>query len=166
MRAPTDPALTRLAGRVARRLRGDGARIATAESCTGGFIAKCLTDLPGSSDYFDRGWVTYANTAKQQMLGVPARSLERHGAVSEPVVNAMARGALRASHATVAIAVTGIAGPSGATAGKPVGTVWIAWGRRQRGRMQVQARRFRFPGDRDAIRRRTVAAAFRGLLRP
>jgi nicotinamide-nucleotide amidase len=165
MPAPGDPALTRLASRVARRLRGEGARIVTAESCTGGFLAKCLTDLPGSSDYFDRGWVTYSNAAKRELLGVSGRMLDRHGAVSEPAALAMVRGALRASRATHAIAVTGIAGPSGATPGKPVGTVWIAWGRRDRGRLRYSTRLHRFRGDRDAIRRRTVVAALRGLLR-
>jgi len=166
MPAPGDPALTRLAWRVARRLRGEGARIATAESCTGGWLAKCLTDLPGSSDYFDRGWVTYSNAAKQELLGVPGRLLLRQGAVSAAAALAMLRGTLRASRATVAIAVTGIAGPAGATPGKPVGTVWIAWGRRSRGRLRLTTREYRFRGDRDAIRRRSVAAALRELLRP
>jgi len=166
MPAPGDPALARLSQRAAQRLRDEGQRIVTAESCTGGFLAKCLTDLPGSSDYFDRGWVTYSDRAKQESLGVSARLLSRHGAVSRAVAIAMTRGALRKSRAHVAIAVTGIAGPTGATTGKPVGTVWIAWGRRQLGRVRVRARHHRFRGDRDAVRRRTVAAAFSGLLRP
>lgn len=166
MAAPGDPALTRLARRIARRLRAQGTRIVTAESCTGGFLAKCLTDLPGSSDYYDRGWITYSDTAKQELLRVSGQLLGRHGAVSESVARAMVRGTLRLTQASIAVAVTGIAGPSGGTAGKPVGTVWIAWGRRSRGRLHLVSRRFRFRGDRDAVRRRTVAAALRGLLRP
>ena len=166
MPAPRDAALARLAARVARRLRAGGARIVTAESCTGGFLAKCLTDLSGSSDYFDRGWVTYSNAAKQKLLGVSPSLLERHGSVSEPVALAMARGALKSAGATVAVSVTGIAGPTGATPGKPVGTVWIAWARRERRGVHTRAAHHRFRGDRDTVRRRTVAAALSGLLRP
>jgi len=166
MAAPADSALVRLASRVGQRLRKAGASVVTAESCTGGFLAKCLTDLSGSSDYFDRGWVTYSDDAKQKLLGVSPRLLERHGAVSEPAALAMARGALKAAGATVAVAVTGIAGPTGATPGKPVGTVWIAWARRHRGRVRATAQHHRFRGDRDAVRRRTVAAALSGLLQP
>jgi nicotinamide-nucleotide amidase len=165
MPAPGDPTLERLGQRVARHLRDHQERLVTAESCTGGFLAKCLTDLPGSSDYFDRGWVSYSNAAKQELLGVGERTLKQHGAVSRAVAIAMARGALRASRATIAIAVTGIAGPTGATPGKPVGTVFIAWGRRLRRGLRVKAGRYRFGGDRDAVRRRTVAKALRGLLR-
>ncbi len=166
MPAPGDTTLYRLATRVGRRLRKAGALVVTAESCTGGFLAKCLTDLSGSSDYFDRGWVTYSNAAKAKLLGVSPSLLERHGAVSEPAALAMARGALKAAGATVAVAVTGIAGPTGATPGKPVGTVWIAWARRHRGRVRATAQHHRFSGDRDAVRRRTVAAALSGLLQP
>ena len=163
MALPRDSALTRLAARVGRRLRAEGARIATAESCTGGFLAKCLTDLSGSSDYFDRGWVTYSNAAKHQMLGVSPTLLQRHGAVSEPVALAMARAALKSAGATVAVSVTGIAGPTGATPGKPVGTVWIAWASRQRGRVRARAVHHHFRGNRDTVRRMTVAAALSGL---
>ena len=159
----SDSALRRLTTRVARRLRRAGLTIVTAESCTGGLLAKCLTDIAGSSDYFDRGWVTYSNDAKRSELGVTASTLARHGAVSEAVVLAMAVGALRRSKARVAIAVTGIAGPAGATPGKPVGTVWIAWGLRRRGRIEVCAVRFRFRGGRDAVRRQSIAAALGGL---
>jgi nicotinamide-nucleotide amidase len=166
MPAPGDTALTRLAKRVGDRLRDAGAQVVTAESCTGGYLAKCLTDLSGSSDYFDRGWVTYSNAAKRKLLGVSPRLLERHGAVSEPAAIAMARGALKAAGATIAVAVTGIAGPTGATPGKPVGTVWIAWARRHRGRVLARAAHHRFAGDRDAVRRHTVAAALSGLLQP
>lgn len=164
MRVPGDRELAALSRRVGRRLRASGLRIATAESCTGGLLAKVLTDIAGSSDYLDRGWVTYSNAAKQKELGVRTRLLRRHGAVSEPVVTAMAAGAIRSSKAGVAIAVTGIAGPGGAVAGKPVGTVWIAWARRRRGRISVIAGRFQFPGGRDAVRRQSVAAALQGFL--
>ena len=163
MAAPRDSTLTRLAFRVGRRLRKAGLTIATAESCTGGLLAKCLTDIAGSSDYFERGWVTYSNAAKRTELGVRPSLLQRHGAVSEAVALAMAAGALRRSSARVAIGVTGIAGPAGATPGKPVGTVWIAWGLRRRGGINGFACRFRFRGGRDAVRRLAVAAALEGL---
>jgi nicotinamide-nucleotide amidase len=159
----SDATLRQLTGRIATRLRRAGLTIVTAESCTGGLVAKCLTDIAGSSDYFERGWIAYSNAAKRAELGVDATLLRRHGAVSEAVALAMATGALRRSGARVAIAVTGIAGPGGATPGKPVGTVWIAWGLRRRGGIEVFARRFRFRGGRDAVRRRSVAAALEGL---
>lgn len=164
MAIPGDATLERLAGRVAVRLRKVHQTVATAESCTGGFLAKCLTDLPGSSDFFDRGWVTYSNAAKQAELGVGLNLIDQRGAVSESVALAMVRGALRSSRADRAVAVTGIAGPAGGSPEKPVGTVWIAWGARGRGRATVHAEHFRFAGDRDAVRRRTVAAALKGLL--
>jgi nicotinamide-nucleotide amidase len=164
MAAPGDGTLGRLAQRVARRLRDAGETIATAESCTGGFLAKCLTDLAGSSDYFERGWVTYSNAAKQAELGVGLALLDRQGAVSESVAIAMVRGALHGGRADRAVAVTGIAGPAGGSPEKPIGTVWIAWGLRRRGRVTVHAEHYRFRGDRDAVRRRTVAAALKGLL--
>ena len=163
MATVTDAALRRLATRIGKQLRAAGLSIATAESCTGGHLAKCLTDIAGSSDYFERGWVTYSNAAKQSELGVAEGLIRRQGAVSEAVAFAMAAGALRRSRARVAIAVTGIAGPGGATAGKPVGTVWIAWGLRRRGRIEPYAIRFRFRGGRDAVRRQAVAAALEGL---
>ena len=164
MAAPGDRRLEALSRRIGRALRRAGLRIATAESCTGGMLAKCLTDIAGSSDYLDRGWVTYSNAAKQAELGVRKGLIARHGAVSEPVATAMAQGALRASKAGVAIAITGIAGPGGAVAGKPVGTVWIAWAYRRRGRISVLAGRFRFRGGRDAVRRQAVAAVLQGLV--
>jgi nicotinamide-nucleotide amidase len=163
MAAPRDAALKRLSQAVGRRLRRAGLMIATAESCTGGLLAKCLTDIAGSSDYFERGWVTYSNAAKRADLGVAPGLIERHGAVSEEVALAMAKGAIRRSGARVAIAVTGIAGPGGAARGKPVGTVWIAWGLRRRGRIECFALRYRFRGGRDAVRRQAIAAAFAGL---
>lgn len=163
MAAPGDSGLESLARRVGRRCVQEGLLLATAESCTGGLIAKCLTDIPGSSAWFERGFVTYSNRAKAEQLGVPSRVLGRHGAVSEPVAIAMARGALRRSPAGLAVAVTGIAGPDGGTPGKPVGTVWIAWARRRGRRVEAWAELYRFKGSRDQIRRRTAAAALRGL---
>jgi nicotinamide-nucleotide amidase len=164
--AVDDAALRRLSARVAKKLRAAGETIVTAESCTGGFIAKVLTDLPGSSDYFERGWVTYSNEAKQAELGIEARTLSSFGAVSETVAVAMARGALKHSKAHHAIAVTGIAGPAGGSKARPVGLVWIAWGYRRGGRARVHATGYRFAGGRDSVRRWTVVAALKGLLEP
>ncbi len=163
MTTTSDEALRKLVMRVGRRLRAAGEGLATAESCTGGMLAKCLTDIPGSSDYFDRGWVTYTDAAKQEELRVEARLLARHGAVSEEVALAMVRGALKQSMAHHAIAVTGIAGPTGGSARKPVGTVWIGWGFRKHGRVRIHAIPFKFRGGRDAVRRQAVRAALEGL---
>ena len=160
----SDAALRRLAGRVGNRLRAAGEVIATAESCTGGWLAKCLTDLPGSSDYFERGWITYSNEAKQAELEVDGRLLTRFGAVSEEVALAMVRGALSSSGADHAVAVTGVAGPAGGSAQKPVGTVWIAWGYRKHGRVRVHATHFLFRGGRNAVRKEAVEAALAGIL--
>jgi nicotinamide-nucleotide amidase len=160
----TDRDLARLAAQVGRRLLAADRYVATAESCTGGWIAKALTDIAGSSQWFGEGFVTYSNQAKMQRLGVSAAVLRKQGAVSEAAARAMAVGALKRTGAQVAVAVTGIAGPGGATPGKPVGTVWFAWAER-RGRsthVAVQLKRFR--GDRDAVRRKTVRAALLGLL--
>lgn len=161
-----DAALRRLSARVAKKLRLTGETLVTAESCSGGLLAKCLTDLPGSSDYFDRGWVTYSNASKQAELGIDASTLAQFGAVSEPVAVAMARGALKHSHAQHAVAVTGIAGPAGGTRDKPVGLVWVAWACRRGGRTRVHATGYRFTGGRDTVRRWTVVAALKGLLEP
>ena len=158
-----DEALRKLAMRVARRMRAAGESLVTAESCTGGMLAKCLTDLPGSSAYFDRGWVTYSNVAKHEELRVEGRLLARYGAVSEEVALAMVRGAFKQSHAQHAVAVTGITGPAGGSARKPIGTVWIGWGYRNHGRIRVHATRFNFRGGRDAVRRQAVRAALEGL---
>ena len=138
------------------RLAAAGATVATAESCTGGGIAERLTAVPGSSAYVDRGWVTYTNAAKEAQLGVPGGVLDKHGAVSEPVARAMVQGALERSPAGLALAVTGIAGPGGGSAAKPVGTVWIGAGRRG---CEPEARCFHFPGSRGEVRWRTVNAA-------
>ena len=159
-----DAALLRLAARVGRHLRDLGWVLSTAESCTGGWICKSLTDIPGSSDWFGEGFVTYSNRAKRGSLGVPSRMLAAHGAVSGPVVRAMAAGALRRSGSDVAVAVSGIAGPGGAVPGKPVGTVWLCWAWRKPGGVRYAAERRRFRGDREAVRRKTVAAALRGVL--
>ena len=134
-------------------------RLATAESCTGGMIAATCTDLAGSSDWFERGLVTYSNEAKCELLGVAAPLIAEHGAVSAAVVRAMAAGALTHSHAQVAVAVTGIAGPTGGSTAKPVGTVWFGWATPQGVTSEVQ----HFVGDRAAVRAATVQHALRGL---
>jgi nicotinamide-nucleotide amidase len=135
-------------------------KVCTAESCTGGLIAKTFTDLAGSSDWFDRGFVTYSNAAKHEMLGVPASLIEDYGAVSEAVANAMASGALRHSEADYAVAVTGVAGPGGGSEEKPVGTVWIAVASAD----QLQAQCHHFDGDRAAVREATLLAVLEALL--
>ena len=142
-------------------LRARGAMLATAESCTGGLIAATCTSVAGSSDWFERGFVTYSNAAKIEMLGIDAALIAAHGAVSAEVALAMAEGALVHSRASLAVAVTGIAGPSGATPGKPVGTVWFALARR--GGAAV-AELLQLDGDRSAVREQTLAHALRRLL--
>nr|AMK59346.1 recombinase A [uncultured bacterium UPO53] len=149
-----------LATRAASALKAAGQTVATAESCTGGGIAEALTRIAGSSAWFERGWVTYSNAAKQQDLEVEPALLRVHGAVSEPVVRAMAIGAQRRAGTTWALAVSGIAGPDGGAADKPVGTVWLAWA----GPEGVAAERCLFAGDREAVRRQTVARVLSGLL--
>jgi len=146
--------------RLAQLLQAKGWMLATAESCTGGLIAAACTDLAGSSNWFDRGFVTYSNEAKTQMLGVEAALIETHGAVSEAVARAMASGAVRQSRARVSVAVTGIAGPAGGSIDKPVGTVWFAF--MVDGRLDAQVRRFE--GDRAAVRAATVEHALAGLV--
>jgi len=145
---------------LARRFKHQSWRLATAESCTGGWLAKILTDLPGSSAWFECGYVTYSNAAKQRLLGVPATLIAEHGAVSEAVAIAMAQGAQRDSGAQFAVAITGIAGPEGGTPQKPVGTVCIGCA----GLDRVQVHTHRFVGNRDAVRHQSVAAALAGLL--
>lgn len=156
-----DASLFALAEQVGQLLLRHRIQLATAESCTGGWIAEAITAVPGSSQWFERGFVTYSNEAKQEMLGVAADDLATHGAVSEPVVKAMAQGAISRSRAHLSIAVSGIAGPDGGTADKPVGLVWIAWGQK---RGYVEARACQFSGDREAIRRATVETALAGLV--
>ncbi|HEX3914538.1 MAG TPA: nicotinamide-nucleotide amidohydrolase family protein [Steroidobacteraceae bacterium] len=159
-----DAELMRLAARLGRRLLKGQRHAVTAESCTGGWIAKALTDIAGSSAWFDEGFVTYGNNAKLRRLGVPRGLLEKHGAVSEAVVRAMATGALRRSRAQLAVAVTGIAGPGGAVPGKPVGTVWLGWAMRRGRAIRIEAERRQFRGDRESVRRKTVRAALQGML--
>jgi len=149
------------ANRLALALAAHGWVLATAESCTGGWIAKVLTDQPGSSAWFEYGYVSYGNAAKSVMLGVDAGLIARHGAVSREVAEAMAGGARSASGAEVALAVTGIAGPGGGSTDKPVGTVWLAWA--GPGDIIASERRH-FDGDRSAVRRASVAAALEGML--
>ncbi len=144
---------------LAEALQAGSDRVAAAESCTGGLIAAACTARAGSSDWFERGFVTYSNEAKTEMLGVDAALIATHGAVSEPVAQAMAEGALAHSRATLAVAVTGIAGPGGAVPGKPVGTVWLAWGRAG----VIRTERLQLDGDRDAVRGGTVAIALARL---
>ncbi len=160
----SDLELKRLAERVGRHLLKARRRAATAESCTGGWIAKALTDIAGSSQWFSEGFVTYSDESKVRRLGVPRAVLRRHGAVSEATARAMASGALRRSKAQAAVAVTGIAGPGGAVPGKPVGTVWLAWATRTSGAIRIVTALRRFRGDRETVRRKTVRAALQGLL--
>ena len=146
---------------LADALRARRQTLAAAESCTGGLIAAACTSVAGSSDWFERGFVTYSNEAKHEMLGVPVALIAAHGAVSEPVVRAMAEGALAHSPADWAVAVTGIAGPGGAVPGKPVGTVWLAVAPRGR---QTRVQLLQLGGDRAAIREQTVRQALQALL--
>jgi len=157
-----DRELNNLAETIAAVFSQRGASLVTAESCTGGWIAKTLTDVAGSSGWFECGIVAYSYEAKEGLLGVRPETLEHYGAVSRETVTEMVAGALARYGATVAVAVTGIAGPSGGTPDKPVGTVWIGWKRRGG---YAQTELYHFDGDRDAVRRQTVAAALRGVQR-
>jgi nicotinamide-nucleotide amidase len=159
-----DAHLQELAARAGQALLVRSLRLVSAESCTGGFIAKSLTDIPGSSHWFECGYVTYSNQAKIRDLGVRSQTLARHGAVSEAVALEMAAGALRVAGADVAIAVTGIAGPDGALPHKPVGTVWFASAILSAGGVEVAAERTLFAGDRDRVRRLSVAHALQMIL--
>jgi len=154
---PFEPAVLALAS----ALRARGWKIATAESCTGGLIAAACTAVAGSSDWFERGFVTYSNEAKAELLGVPMALITAHGAVSAEVARAMAEGALAHSRAELAVAVTGIAGPGGATPGKPVGTVWLAIARVG---AAAQAELLTLAGDRAAVREQSVRRALQRLL--
>lgn len=156
-----DAALRSLAQRLGEALGAAGWTAATAESCTGGWIAKAITDVPGSSEWFGAGFVVYSNDAKTATLAVPADLIARHGAVSEPVVRALAERARERAAADVAVAVSGVAGPGGGTADKPVGTVWFAWASPS----GVRAERLQIDGDRERVRRRSVAHALEGLRR-
>jgi len=164
MDKPPEPVAADLLDEVARHLLASGRRLVTAESCTGGWIAKVCTDLPGSSRWFLGGAVVYDNALKAGVLGVSPRALAEAGAVSEAVVREMAAGALERLGGDVAVAVSGVAGPDGGTPDKPVGTVWFAWGRRGADGFALSTARECFPGDRDAVRRQAVARALRGVL--
>ena len=161
----SDPELYELAARVGQKLRAADRRIVTAESCTGGWVAKALTDIPGSSHWFECGYVTYSNAAKSRDLGVGAGTLERFGAVSEQAVREMAEGALRVAGATVALALSGIAGPDGGAPGKPVGTVWFCAAARQERAIDIIAEEKLFEGDRAFVRSSSVQHALRLILR-
>jgi nicotinamide-nucleotide amidase len=150
----------RLAKQVGAALKAHGMTLVTAESCTGGGIAQAITMIPGSSAWFDRGFVTYSNTSKEEVLGVAPDTLEQHGAVSEQTVREMVDGALQYSRAQVAVAVSGIAGPAGGTKEKPVGMVWFAWATRD----TVHTACLHISGDRDAIRLRSVRIALQGVV--
>jgi len=161
----SDPELYELAARVGHKLHAAERRIVTAESCTAGWVAKALTDVPGSSQWFECGYVPYSDAAKVRDLGVAARTLESFGAVSEQTVREMAEGALRISGAQVALAVSGIAGPDGGTPGKPVGTVWFCAAARQARAIDIIAEEKLFGGDRAFVRSRSVQHALRLILR-
>lgn len=153
--------LTDLAERIGQALQAKRRLLAVAESCTGGGVSQAVTEIPGSSGWFDCGFVTYSNDAKTELLGIPAALIAQHGAVSEEIAAEMARGACGASNADVAVSTTGIAGPSGAVPGKPVGTVCFGWA--VDGRVETERRIF--SGDRRAVREQAVAHALQGLLR-
>ena len=157
----SDPILYKLAEKVGSALKARKLMLATAESCTGGWIAEAVTMVPGSSEWFERGFVTYTYISKREMLGVKEATLDKHGAVSEEVVREMVVGALARSHAQVAVAVTGIAGPTGGTLTKPVGTVCFAWAAKD-GNPRSETKRL--PGDREAVRRVSVEHALKGVL--
>jgi nicotinamide-nucleotide amidase len=150
-----------LAKRLGDRLKRANETLTTAESCTGGWAAQIVTSRAGSSAWFERGFVTYSNAAKQELLGVGAETLRAHGAVSEETAREMARGALERSQATIAVSITGVAGPAGGTVEKPVGTVCFAWARGG----EVRSETRRFAGDRESIRRQSVILALEGVLR-
>lgn len=158
---PSDT-LTTLATLVGARLRAKGVMLATAESCTGGWVAQAVTAIGGSSGWFERGFVTYSDAAKQEMLGVSARTLAAHGAVSEQTAGEMAAGALAHSRAQVAVAITGIAGPTGGSPDKPLGMVCFAWAA-QDAVLNAETRHFK--GDRESVRRQSVIAALQGILK-
>ena len=147
--------MSELAQRLGAALKARGLKLATAESCTGGWVAMALTAIPGSSEWFERGYVTYSNAAKREDLGVAEETLRRHGAVSEAVAREMAAGALKRARAQVALAITGVAGPTGGTAEKPVGLVCFAWAHGSK----ITSETRRFDGDRESVRRQSVLHA-------
>jgi nicotinamide-nucleotide amidase len=153
--------LSSLSLRTGKALKKKGQTLVTAESCTGGWVAQAVTSIAGSSEWFERGYITYSNAAKREALGVRKATLERHGAVSEPTAREMARGALRRSRGTIAVSITGIAGPGGGSPGKPVGTVCFAWAQERKIRSETR----RYKGGRRSVRRQSVVHALRGVLK-
>ena len=162
---PEDPTINELATTLVGELNSKNKAVATAESCTGGWIAKALTDVPGSSGCFGYGIVSYSNGAKESILGVQNRTLAEHGSVSEPVVREMAEGTLRLSGADVSVAVSGVAGPDGGSDDKPVGTVWFAWSTRGPAGIATDTDLQRFEGNRESIRMQTVIHGLKGVQR-
>jgi nicotinamide-nucleotide amidase len=156
-----DKRLYQLAQQVGEALKSRALMLVSAESCTGGWVGAAITAVPGSSDWYERGFITYTYISKREMLGVTAKTLEQHGAVSEQTVKEMVAGALAASHAQVAVAVSGIAGPAGGMPGKPVGTVCLAWALKN-GEPIAETRHY--AGDREAVRRQAVERALAGVL--
>jgi nicotinamide-nucleotide amidase len=153
--------IEKIAVRLGNRLKASGAMLVTAESCTGGWVAQAVTSVAGSSAWFERGYVTYSNAAKREALGVRAATLARHGAVSEQTAREMARGGLKRSRGSICVSITGIAGPGGGSAGKPVGTVCFAWARGRKIRSETR----RYKGGRRSVRRQSVIHALRGVLK-
>lgn len=149
-----------LAKRLGRRLRAAGEMLVTAESCTGGWVSEVVTSVSGSSRWFERGFVTYSDAAKRQMLGVGKKTLKKHGAVSQETAREMARGALKRSRGSIAVAVTGVAGPTGGSAAKPVGTVCFSW---RKGKI-ARSETLHFKGNRESVRRQSVVRALEGVL--
>jgi len=156
-----DSQLEQLVRQIAELLVRHGLYLTTAESCTGGGVAQALTSMPGSSNWFERGFVTYSNRSKEEMLGVPDELLQQYGAVSEQTVRVMAEGALRHSHSQISLAVTGIAGPGGAVLEKPVGTIWLAWAALGR---ETCCQLEHFPGNREQICTQAIMASLQGVL--
>lgn len=157
----TTEQLSALATEVGHLLKDQGLQLVTAESCTGGWLSKVITDIPGSSHWFDRGFITYTNISKREMLGVSAETLVRYGAVSEETVREMVKGALKRSHGQVSVGISGIAGPGGATIYKPVGTVCLAWNVKG----VIKSITQQFEGDREQVRGQAVRDALQGLLK-
>lgn len=159
-----DKELYELAEKVGQHLKSSGRKLTVAESCTGGWIAKAITDVPGSSQWFEYGFSVYADIAKRDLLGIDITTLEAEGAVSQPIVTEMAEGALERARADVAVAVSGVAGPDATPDGKAIGTVWMCWSRRRGQAVESSARIKFFKGDREQIRRYAVGNALKGLL--
>ena len=157
-------AIRKLAAALVSDMTESGKAVSTAESCTGGWVSKAITDIPGSSAVFHYGVVSYSNGAKEHILGVKNETLDEHGSVSGPVVEEMAQGALNLSGSDIAVAVSGIAGPDGGTDEKPVGTVWFAWAVRDGGKVRTETNRAQFDGDRELIRELTVVHALQGVM--